>query len=454
MNNKFVKDWHFLFSGSFSGWRAVLTAFVSLPLSFPRLTVKKPTSPWDVQFAINVWHQQKYVFSKCISSYLQWWNSWWCLQLLPTSPRLEALCPVCLGKCSKWCCNTILITVQTASHIDWCWLSLDKSQCRRIIYLWMLFDCNFSVEITWNFRNFNRSFTPTFKLDEAFQSLFTINRYIINAIRHRSLSHPSVYQIKLNNTAWSPVLLWAVQQSARLGPLTFVWSSKTATKLSLLGTIFHWRMEHYTISSTRFLSTPRRRWRSPPRNLPILSLKTSRYSTTHNFKHTTHFFWITQLLVGLLFVVDWLNNWPADLKSRIEVTSKIILELTYKCIEWSTKQISRMKYNTCHPTSSNCTSSPPTQKGKLRDYHGPIFWNYGCLPQTWEDPTVEHPIVKCKGDNDPVDVVEIGSKALATGSVSKVWWVIFYTQLFMILRTTEEKWIEAMIMEYLFNEPK
>lgn len=26
------------------------------------------------------------------------------------------------------------------------------------------------------------------------------------------------------------------------------------------------------------------------------------------------------------------------------------------------------------------------KKGKLRDYHGPIFWNYGCLPQTWEDP--------------------------------------------------------------------
>ena len=61
-----------------------------------------------------------------------------------------------------------------------------------------------------------------------------------------------------------------------------------------------------------------------------------------------------------------------------------------------------------------------SQKGKLRDYHGPIFWNYGCLPQTWEDPNVEHPVVKCKGDNDPVDVVEIGSKALATGSVSKV----------------------------------
>ena len=81
------------------------------------------------------------------------------------------------------------------------------------------------------------------------------------------------------------------------------------------------------------------------------------------------------------------------------------------------------------------------KKGLLRDYHGPIYWNYGCIPQTWEDPNVVHPVVKCIGDNDPIDVVEIGSKVdsitassirysmlttftdkqvLDTGSVSKI----------------------------------
>jgi inorganic pyrophosphatase len=60
------------------------------------------------------------------------------------------------------------------------------------------------------------------------------------------------------------------------------------------------------------------------------------------------------------------------------------------------------------------------KKGKLRDYHGPIFWNYGCLPQTWEDPNVEHPELKCFGDDDPIDVVEIGGSALAMGSVKEV----------------------------------
>mmetsp|Transcript_17065 Transcript_17065/g.20487 ORF Transcript_17065/g.20487 Transcript_17065/m.20487 type:complete len:276 (-) Transcript_17065:46-873(-) len=60
------------------------------------------------------------------------------------------------------------------------------------------------------------------------------------------------------------------------------------------------------------------------------------------------------------------------------------------------------------------------KKGNLRDYHGPIFWNYGCIPQTWEDPNEEHPELKVFGDDDPIDVVEIGSKSLAMGSLTEV----------------------------------
>jgi inorganic pyrophosphatase len=60
------------------------------------------------------------------------------------------------------------------------------------------------------------------------------------------------------------------------------------------------------------------------------------------------------------------------------------------------------------------------KKGKLRDYHGPIYWNYGMMPQTWESPYEENPEVKCRGDNDPLDVVEIGSKSLALGTVEPI----------------------------------
>ena len=60
------------------------------------------------------------------------------------------------------------------------------------------------------------------------------------------------------------------------------------------------------------------------------------------------------------------------------------------------------------------------KKGKLRFYHGPIFWNYGCLPQTWENPNEKHPELGVFGDDDPIDVVEIGSSALVPGSVTPV----------------------------------
>jgi len=62
------------------------------------------------------------------------------------------------------------------------------------------------------------------------------------------------------------------------------------------------------------------------------------------------------------------------------------------------------------------------KKGKPRLYHGPIFWNYGCLPQTWEDPNVkgDEETGGAFGDDDPVDVVEIGAAALAMGSFTPV----------------------------------
>lgn len=63
-----------------------------------------------------------------------------------------------------------------------------------------------------------------------------------------------------------------------------------------------------------------------------------------------------------------------------------------------------------------------TKKGKLRYYHGPIFWNYGCAPQTWEDPSISggDEVGGAMGDNDPLDLVEIGSAALEMGSVTPV----------------------------------
>lgn len=62
-----------------------------------------------------------------------------------------------------------------------------------------------------------------------------------------------------------------------------------------------------------------------------------------------------------------------------------------------------------------------TKKGKLRYYPYNINWNYGLLPQTWEDPSLSNIEVEgAFGDNDPVDVVEIGERRARIGEVLKV----------------------------------
>ncbi|XP_021287154.1 soluble inorganic pyrophosphatase 6, chloroplastic-like [Herrania umbratica] len=62
-----------------------------------------------------------------------------------------------------------------------------------------------------------------------------------------------------------------------------------------------------------------------------------------------------------------------------------------------------------------------TKKGKLRYYPYNINWNYGLLPQTWEDPSLANNEVEAAfGDNDPVDVVEIGESQRKIGEILKV----------------------------------
>eukprot|EP00466_Bigelowiella_natans_P003779 jgi/Bigna1/36346/e_gw1.14.169.1 len=61
-----------------------------------------------------------------------------------------------------------------------------------------------------------------------------------------------------------------------------------------------------------------------------------------------------------------------------------------------------------------------TKKGKPRYYkYGVPFFNYGMLPQTWENPAKKDQAGH-SGDGDPLDVMEIGSRQLPTGSVVQV----------------------------------
>jgi len=59
------------------------------------------------------------------------------------------------------------------------------------------------------------------------------------------------------------------------------------------------------------------------------------------------------------------------------------------------------------------------KKGRIRFAsnifpHKGYIWNYGAIPQTWEDPSHVDPDTGCKGDGDPIDVVEIGEFLVLT----------------------------------------
>ena len=71
---------------------------------------------------------------------------------------------------------------------------------------------------------------------------------------------------------------------------------------------------------------------------------------------------------------------------------------------------------------SLASSRPNVFLGNLR-YVANVYpqkgypWNYGCIPQTWENPKHIDANTKEGGDNDPIDVCEIGSRVPARGEV-------------------------------------
>ncbi|KAI8809837.1 inorganic diphosphatase [Cladochytrium replicatum] len=98
---------------------------------------------------------------------------------------------------------------------------------------------------------------------------------------------------------------------------------------------------------------------------------------------------------------------------------KTIVNMIVEIPRWTNAKLEISKEEAFNPIKQD------VKKGKLRyvrncfPHHGYI-WNYGALPQTWEDPTHAHPDTQAAGDNDPLDVCEIGENVGYTGQVKQV----------------------------------
>lgn len=75
----------------------------------------------------------------------------------------------------------------------------------------------------------------------------------------------------------------------------------------------------------------------------------------------------------------------------------------------------KMEVNKSEP--GNVIMQDVNKDGSPRHYtYGVPFFNYGLIPQTWEDPDLKSPL-GFGGDNDPLDVMEVGSEPLNMGSI-------------------------------------
>lgn len=96
-----------------------------------------------------------------------------------------------------------------------------------------------------------------------------------------------------------------------------------------------------------------------------------------------------------------------------------ILNMIVEVPRWTNAKMEISKEEAFNPIKQDI------KKGRLRfvrncfPHHGYI-WNYGAFPQTWEDPTQSHAETKAKGDNDPLDVCEIGEQVGYVGQVKQV----------------------------------
>ena len=70
-----------------------------------------------------------------------------------------------------------------------------------------------------------------------------------------------------------------------------------------------------------------------------------------------------------------------------------------------------------NPIKQDVRSNKATGETELRYYARFPLFNYGMLPQTWENPYEKDPKLDLEGDGDPLDIIEIGANAVSCGSL-------------------------------------
>lgn len=89
--------------------------------------------------------------------------------------------------------------------------------------------------------------------------------------------------------------------------------------------------------------------------------------------------------------------------------SENIFNMIVEIPRWTNAKMEINRGETLNPIKQDVKHGQLRYVANCFPYHGYI-WNYGAFPQTWEYPGHTDRWTGCKGDNDPIDVIEIGSR--------------------------------------------
>ncbi|KAK4237592.1 inorganic pyrophosphatase [Achaetomium macrosporum] len=98
---------------------------------------------------------------------------------------------------------------------------------------------------------------------------------------------------------------------------------------------------------------------------------------------------------------------------------KGILNMVVEIPRWTNAKFEITRNESLNPIAQDTLHDSPRFVKNCFPYKGYI-WNYGALPQTWEDPHTKNRDTHRRGDNDPLDACEIGRAIARTGDVKQV----------------------------------
>ncbi|KAJ9291957.1 hypothetical protein DTO021C3_397 [Paecilomyces variotii] len=98
---------------------------------------------------------------------------------------------------------------------------------------------------------------------------------------------------------------------------------------------------------------------------------------------------------------------------------KGILNMIVEIPRWSNAKMEISKDEFLSPIKQDIKKGRPRYVPNIFPHKG-YPWNYGAFPQTWEDPSIQDPHTHANGDNDPLDVCELGGYVGETGEVKPV----------------------------------